>query len=449
MPSFMSKTIRCAFTAIMAMFVFAAFTTASTPSHAGPAILVDADSGEVLFANRAFDRWHPASITKLLTAYVAFSAIRSGQLQPDSPVQISQNALSNPPSKMGFPVGTRITLSSALKMLIVKSANDIAVAIGETVAGSEPEFVSLMNSTAQRLGMTSSRFVNPHGLHDRGQYTTARDMAVLARAILREFPEYQWLFSIAGIKVGKRVLRTHNRLIGRYPGATGMKTGYICAGGYNLVASAKRGNKHLIAVVLGAPNGSYRALVAAHILENGFDRSRGFFSGRPTMIESFRGSGRAPVDMRPYVCGARSKRQPIPQEIASYGFNVPIVDIGDHPDDEDGNPAFDPVSRRGASAIQVSAGGRNSRAERIAAYLSGPRKGSPVSANGLLPKDELATMSMPRTIPAPPRRPAYASVAPAQAPQPAPVVQSGVELRVTDPTVAGMTVPMPRRNPGR
>ena len=433
-------------TAIMAVFVFFAGVLASTDSRAGPAILIDVDSGEVLFAHRAFDRWHPASITKLMTAYVAFSALRAGQLQPDSPVLISQNALSNPPSKMGFPVGTRITLSSALKMLIVKSANDIAVAIGETVSGSEPAFVSLMNSTAQRLGMTSSRFVNPHGLHDRGQYTTARDMAVLARAILREFPEYQFLFSIPGIRVGKRVLRSHNRLIGRYPGATGMKTGYICAGGYNLVASAKRGNKHLIAVVLGAPNGSYRALVAAHMLENGFDRSRGFFSGRPTMIESFRGSGRKPVDMRPYICKPKSQRQPIPREIASFGFDVPIVDIGDDPDDQE-DSGFNSVSGKGAAAIQISSGSGGSRAQRIAAYLSGPRQGSPVSANGLLPKDELATMSMPRTIPAPPRRPTIASATALPAVETGLQSGSAVELQAVDPAVAGMSVPMPRRKP--
>ncbi|MFN0264820.1 D-alanyl-D-alanine carboxypeptidase family protein [Tepidamorphus sp. 3E244] len=427
------------------------------PAKAGPAILVDVDSGEVLFANRAFDRWHPASITKLLTAYLAFDAIRSGRLQPDSPVTMSQNALSNPPSKMGFPVGTRITLSAALKMLIVKSANDIAVAIGETVGGSEPEFVAMMNRTAQRLGMTNSHFENPHGLHHPNQYTTARDMAVLARAIHREFPQYQNLFEIPAIRVGRKTLRSHNRLVGRYPGTTGMKTGYICAGAYNLVASAKRGRTHLIAVVLGAPNGRYRSLVAAHLLENGFDRSRGFFSSSRTTIDSFRGAGREPFDMRPYVCKPRSQRPPLPREIASYGFDVPIVNAND--DDDEGEDESDPVGTRGAAAIQVSSGGgRMTRAERIAAYLAGPASGTTVNANGMLAKDELASMSMPRTIPAPMPRMASANRMPAAntplpgavAPPPAALVPPPAAAPMTgDAAGLRLSIPVPRRRPVR
>ena len=441
--------LRCLNAALVAVCLACGLAAAGGPARAAPAILVDAATGEVLYAHRAFDRWHPASITKLMTAYLAFSAIRAGQLAPDSPVQISKNALDNPPSKMGFPVGTRITLSSALKMLIVKSANDIAVAVGETVGGSEPAFVELMNRTAGRLGMNATHFVNPHGLHDPNQYTSARDMAVLARAILHEFPQYEFLFSVPSIKVGKRVLRTHNRLVGRYPGATGMKTGYICSGGYNLVASAKRGGREYIAVVLGAPNGSYRALVAAHLLENGFDGMRGFTSGRYGSIESYRGRGAEPFDMRPYLCKPRSQRPPIPGSIASYGFEVPIAQ-GDA--DVEDSEEVDPMSRRGVAAIQVSSRRASSRAERIAALLAGPATGAPVNANGLLPADPLASMTLPRSIPFPPRTVTVATggntPAAAQAAA-APAVAASSLANNDAAALLRPSIPLPPRRPER
>jgi D-alanyl-D-alanine carboxypeptidase len=156
----------------------------------------------------------------------------------NSPVIVSQNALNQPPSKMGFKVGTVMTVDNALKMILVKSANDIAVALGEAVAGSEPAFIARMNREASRLGMTRTTFANPHGLPDPRQVTTARDLALLASAILNEFPEYRSLFKIHAIRHGKRTLRNYNILIDRYRGATGMKTGYIRDSGFNLVASA-------------------------------------------------------------------------------------------------------------------------------------------------------------------------------------------------------------------
>ncbi len=411
-------------------------------ARAAPAIVVDLKSGEVLYAHRAHDRWYPASVTKLMTTYLAFIAMREGRLTPNSPVLMSKYALSKPPSKMGFPVGTRITLSSALKMLIVKSANDVSVAVAETVSGSEGAFVAEMNRTARQLGMSGTRFANPHGLHDAGQYTTARDMAVLARAILREFPQYRSLFSIQAIKVGRKTLRSHNRLIGRYPGATGMKTGYICAGGYNLVASAKRGNRHLIAVVLGARNGTRRALTAAMALENAFEGARGF-RGNGANVESFRGSGRSPVNMRPHLCRSRSNRVPIPADIASFGFDVPspVAREQRQQRQQQASGNFDPVGGRGAAAIVVNSNRRSSRGERIAAIIAGPRAAfTPVSANSRLEADPLATMSLPTSVPLPRRRPIIASVneqpmvAGAGAP-PAGVTEGGV--------------PMPRARPAR
>ena len=169
-----------------------------------------------------------------------------------SPVKITQNALNEPPSKMGFKVGTILTVDNAIKMLLVKSANDIAVAMGEAISGKEEDFVVRMNEEARRLGMSGTHFVNPNGLPAEGQVTTARDLGILARAIWMEFPQHHDLFRIAAIRHGKTIMRNYNGLLERYPGASGMKTGFICASGFNLVASVTRGEETLIAVVLGA-----------------------------------------------------------------------------------------------------------------------------------------------------------------------------------------------------
>ncbi|MEJ0098068.1 MAG: D-alanyl-D-alanine carboxypeptidase family protein [Bauldia sp.] len=228
------------------------FRRAGARPRADPAyIVVDADSGAVLSDSQSDALWHPASLTKLMTAYVTFEALKAGKLTMTSPVRISAHALAQAPAKMGFKVGTIVNVDNALKMMLVKSANDIAVAIAETVGGSEPGFVARMNATAARLGMASTHYDNANGLPDDGQTTTARDLAVLAKALLTDFPEYRSYFGIPAIKAGKRILRSENALLERYRGTTGMKTGFICASGYNIVATAHRGARSLIAVVLG------------------------------------------------------------------------------------------------------------------------------------------------------------------------------------------------------
>lgn len=281
----------------------------SQPAAAAPYILVDLDSGRILEEKDGLTPWYPASVTKLMTSYVTFEAIAAGELTMRSAVIVSQNALNEPPSKMGFRVGTEITVENALKMVLVKSANDIAVALGEAVSGTEAKFVARMNKTAQRLGMTGTRFRNPNGLPARGQTTNARDMAVLTQAILKRFPEHGDLFKITAIKAGKKVLRSYNPLLTRYRGATGMKTGFICSSGFNMVATAKRGNKHLIAVVFGAPSSQERAEEAARLLNKGF---RAFGLKGRRNVSKFKASGLTtePVDLRPQICSqeARSKR---------------------------------------------------------------------------------------------------------------------------------------------
>src|SRR5262245_50476519 len=195
-------------------------------------------------------------------------------------------------------------------MLLVKSANDIAVVLAEGVSGSVENFADLMNRHAQRLGMTQSHFVNPNGLPADEQITSARDMAILARAVIKEFPEYDYYWHLPGIRFGKRVQRNYNTLIGRYPGADGMKTGFICASGFNLVATATRDGKRLVAVVLGAPSSSARAIKAAQLLERGFSADALTWLS-PTLgtVESLTPVNAEPPNLRDDMCGKHRKRQ--------------------------------------------------------------------------------------------------------------------------------------------
>nr|WP_244635700.1 D-alanyl-D-alanine carboxypeptidase family protein [Chthonobacter albigriseus] len=278
---------------------------AALPAAAGPYLVFDARTGEVLAESQAFDPWYPASLTKMMTAYVTFRAIEQGRLRPDSLVVMTANASKEPPSKMGFKPGTALSVDTALKMLIVKSANDIAVALAETVGGGEAEFVALMNAEARRLGMDGTRFVNPNGLPDPRQWSTARDFAVLSRAIIAEYPQYSELFRITALSLGAKVIKSHNHLLERYPGTDGMKTGFICASGYNVVASATRGGRRLVAVVLGERNARVRAEKAAQLLEAGFRATGGFFS-RKVKLDTLRpdvAPPSLPTDMRDFVCG--------------------------------------------------------------------------------------------------------------------------------------------------
>jgi D-alanyl-D-alanine carboxypeptidase len=285
-----------------------AATAAGAASAATPALVIDAESGKVLYAERATDPWYPASITKLMTAYVALSAVRAGRITLDTPLTVSELAQSMPPSKMGFPPGIEITLDNALKIIMVKSANDVATTIAEGVGGSVEGFADMMNAAAQRLGMRESRFVNPHGLPDERQHTSARDMAILGRALFREFPEHAGYFSIGAIKFGKRVMNNHNGLMGRYPGADGLKTGFICASGFNVVASATRNGRRLITVVMGSPSAAERTIKAAALFDHGFN-TWGWAS--PT-VEQLPPSNlvNAP-NMRPVIC---ERRGPPPGE---------------------------------------------------------------------------------------------------------------------------------------
>ncbi|MGV7032178.1 D-alanyl-D-alanine carboxypeptidase family protein [Methylobacterium symbioticum] len=268
-----------------------------------PILVVDVDSGKVIYGQAATDPWYPASITKLMTAYVALDLVRQGRASLNSLITISPTAAAEPPSKMGFRPGTQLTLDNALKIIMVKSANDVAWAIGESLGGSVENFAGMMNETAQRIGMRESRWTNPNGLPDAQQWTSARDMAVLARALMRDFPDSRDLFSISAIQFGKAVMANHNGLLGRYAGADGMKTGFICSGGFNVVASATRNGRRIVAVVMGQPSARERDLKTADLFDYAFTQSAGWTS---QSLESLSPSASpAPPDMRPYICGGK------------------------------------------------------------------------------------------------------------------------------------------------
>jgi len=275
----------------------AALAIGAVAAHATPYLVADADSGQVLVQDEATAPWYPASLTKLMTVYVALDAVRNGKLTLDAPLIMSVRAARMPPSKMGFRPGTEVTLDNALKMLMVKSPNDVAVMVAEGVSGSIEAFADDMNAAAQRLGMHESHFVNPNGLHNPAHVSSARDMAIVARALLREFPDHADLFSIGALQLGRQYIPNHNGLLGRYPGADGMKTGFTCPAGFNVVASANHSGRRLIVVVLGAPTAKSRNQEAANLFDRGFAMSGGSGS-----LESLPAGGSEAPDMRADIC---------------------------------------------------------------------------------------------------------------------------------------------------
>ena len=325
-------------------FVLAALTAAAAalvavlPMRAAGAmalILVDANSGKVLRAENATYPWYPASTTKLMTLYMTLSAIRDHRITPETLFTVSTNANLQSPTKMGFPVGTQVTVDNALKMMMVKSANDMAVVLAEGVAGSVEAFAQQMTQAAHRLGMTESNFVNPNGLPDDGQIVSARDLAILARALIREFPEYNAYWHVPAIKYGRRVVRNYNPLLGRYAGADGMKTGFICSSGFNLVATATRDNRQLIAVVLGAPTSAARAQKAAELLESGFARSPlAWLLPAFGNVNALTPIEAAPPDLKDDMCGPHRKRHALEAAMADSAD----PDAGDGTENADTNP---------------------------------------------------------------------------------------------------------------
>ena len=234
------------------------------------AIVVDANTGEVLYARRADEQRYPASITKILTLYLTFEALSTGRLSLSDRVVVSPHAFAQAPSKLGLRPGESLTVDEAMRAVAVKSANDIAVALAEKIGGSEQHFASLMTLRAQELGMTNSRFVNASGLPDTRQVSSARDIAILSRAVMRDYPQYYSYFGIKALTWRGQEIPNHNGLLRRMSGVDGLKTGYTGAAGFNLAASAVRNGKRLIAVVLGGSSTAARDENVEDLLNSGF-----------------------------------------------------------------------------------------------------------------------------------------------------------------------------------
>lgn len=254
---------------LIAVMVFAVATGANAAPYA--AHVMDARTGETLYANNADTRLHPASLTKMLTLYIAFQAIQRGEISLDTMVTVSRNAASKPPSRLGLRAGQKIALRYLIRAAAVKSANDAASAIGDALGGDEASFAQMMNRTARALGMNSSSFVNANGLTASGHLSTARDMSTLGRRLFFDFPQYYNIFSRRSTDAGMaEVANTNRRFLDAYEGADGIKTGYTNAAGFNLTASAIRGNKRIIATVFGGTSTAQRNSKMKELLDLGF-----------------------------------------------------------------------------------------------------------------------------------------------------------------------------------
>jgi D-alanyl-D-alanine carboxypeptidase len=247
-----------------------ALTSSYSPAYA--AIVVDANSGAVLHASNPDALRHPASLTKIMTLYLLFERLESGRLTLDSPLRISEHAANQPPTKLGLKEGSTIRVEDAIQGMITRSANDAAAVVAENLAGSESEFAKLMTRRAHALGMTKTVYRNASGLPDNQQVTTARDQAILGRAIQEHFPEYYKYFSKRSFTYRGQQIGNHNRLLGKVEGVDGIKTGFTRASGFNLVTSMRKDKRHIVAVVLGgasagARDARMRQLVTSHIRE--------------------------------------------------------------------------------------------------------------------------------------------------------------------------------------
>jgi D-alanyl-D-alanine carboxypeptidase len=274
------------------------------PASAIPMLLVDASTLQVLYAEDAGQPWHPASVTKLMTAYLAFAAIKDGRVTLDTPVTISQHAWNQAPAKSGLEVGESVSLKDALYIMLVKSANDMAVAIAETIGGSEKAFVAQMNLMAQQMGMSATHYDNANGLKSPGQISSARDLAIIALYVRRDYPEYLPIFETQWVQVGAHKLETSNGLLQHFAGTTGMKTGFICQSGLNIVATVEREGRSLMAVVLGASSVRERIELTAQLFLRGLS---GALTPTGQTVVDIKDVDADPVDMSALICGKKAK----------------------------------------------------------------------------------------------------------------------------------------------
>ncbi|MFZ5674857.1 MAG: D-alanyl-D-alanine carboxypeptidase family protein [Pseudomonadota bacterium] len=256
------------------LFVVGVVAVSPAAAQKFSALAVDARTGEILYSNNPDGARYPASLTKVMTLYILFQEMKAGRLTLNSRITVSRYAAGRPPTKLGVKAGQTVSVEEAIKSLITLSANDIAVAIGEHIEGSEAAFAQRMTRTAKALGMSRTLFRNASGLPDPRQVTTARDMATLSLRVQRDFPQYYPYFRTTSFQFGKRTIRSHNRLLGRFEGTDGIKTGYVRASGFNLTTSARRGDKRIIGVVMGGKTGRARDNYMIAMLNKAFPKCR-------------------------------------------------------------------------------------------------------------------------------------------------------------------------------
>ncbi|WP_366916078.1 D-alanyl-D-alanine carboxypeptidase family protein [uncultured Paracoccus sp.] len=267
-------TRKTRFARFWALILLAVLAPAITSAAPFAAYVMDARTGKPIYAQNADTKLHPASLTKMMTLYLAFAAIERGQVRLDSKFPVSSNAAAEPPSKLGLRAGQKIELRYLIRAAAIKSANDAATAIGEGIAGSEQAFAAQMTATARALGMRNTNFRNANGLTQEGHYSTAHDMSILGRRLFYDFPQYYSLFSRRSADAGiATVSSTNKRFLDAYRGADGIKTGYTRAAGFNLTASAQRGNKRIVATVLGGTSTAQRNQIMAQLLDAGFGKA--------------------------------------------------------------------------------------------------------------------------------------------------------------------------------
>lgn len=277
-------------------------------AQAKPQIVFDVNSGKVLAGTDIDQKWYPASLTKIMTGYLAFIAITERQdISLNTKITLSKHAAAQPPSKLGIGAGRSIKMEKALEALFIRSTNDIAVGIAEKLAGSEAKFIEQMNRTARSLGMNRTHFSNPHGLFKHDQVTTARDLAKLTHAVLLEFPQFSRFYSMRYLEIGGKKYRNRNGLLRNYKGADGMKTGFVCSSGYNLVATATRSGQKIAAIMMGGKNVKTRDKQVATLLDFGFSQLKTNNNNSATIYTAQRQEYKQPFDMRPISCAPRKK----------------------------------------------------------------------------------------------------------------------------------------------
>ncbi len=303
------------------------------PLPAGPTLLIDPFSGEVLSEYRAGEPWYPASLTKLMTAYVIFKKIQDGAMKLDQQIPISELAHSQPASRIGIPIGKTVSVDFALQALLVHSANDMAYVLAEAASGSVDGFARDMNAIAKGMGLQATHFVNPNGLYDPRHISSARDMGVIAALIINQYPEHLHYFKQDAVPVGRKRLPNHNSLIRIMPEAVGMKTGFICNSGYNLVGSAIRGGRQLVSVVLGAHSGGTRAKLSKDMLDEGFANLGKPGHGRVSEIPDQAYGAIVPVDLTTTVCKRKQAISPVnAHRLSGWGISFGTFDTGQKAD---------------------------------------------------------------------------------------------------------------------